>query len=288
MSSPSLPSRILDAPGLRALRRAGFQPRGLRTPEGDMVLLERQCQQDGPTLVLLHGVGSRGSHLQALARGVAPACGRILLPDFLGHGHSTSPAGLDTPRAVHAMIAALDQLLDRRAYLYGNSMGGWAALKYASARPERVAGVFVTAPAGGQLDENLRQDVVSAFVVRSFADARVVVDRAFSRPPLPRWLMALALRSRMDRPVIHQLLDSAGPEVDLTPSDLAGLRMPVTVMWGGADRLLHPQQRDWFREHLPAHARFEERGPWGHSPYLDQLPELVPELADFVSRPEGG
>jgi pimeloyl-ACP methyl ester carboxylesterase len=287
MPTATLPSRLLDAPGLRALKRAGFQPRGLRTPEGDMVLLERRSNPEGPTLALLHGVSSRGSHLQALALRVAPACGRILLPDFLGHGHSTSPAGLDTPRAVRGMTAALDQLLDHPAYLYGNSMGGWAALKYAAARPDRVAGVFVTAPAGGQLDEKLREHVVSAFVVRSYADAGVVVDRAFGRPPLPRWLMALALRSRMDRPVVHQLLDSAGPEVDLTPGDLASLTMPVTVMWGGADRLLHPQQRDWFRQHLPQHARFEERPAWGHSPYVDQLPELVPELTAFLSRTQG-
>ncbi len=95
------------------------------------------------------------------------------------------------------------------------------------------------------------------------------------------------LRSRMDRPVVHQRLDSAGPEVDLTPADLASLTMPLTVMWGGANRLLHPQQRDWFRQHLPRHARFEERPAWGHSPYVDPLPELATELTACLSRPQG-
>lgn len=94
---------------------------------------------DGPLLVMLHGLGATGevyAGLEALLPGSWP--GGWLVVDLLGHGRSPRAASY----TFEAHAAAVAEVLprDRDVVLLGHSMGGMVALALAPRLP-RVVGV---------------------------------------------------------------------------------------------------------------------------------------------------
>lgn len=68
--------------------------------------------------------------------------------DYFGHGQSSGEFTAGTiSRWLEDTLAVLDQLGKGPQVLIGSSMGGWLALLAALARPERVAGLLLIAPA---------------------------------------------------------------------------------------------------------------------------------------------
>lgn len=115
--------------------------------DGPVHYAEWEGPSEGPTFVLVHGLG--GSHLNWLS--VAPGLaqqGRVLALDLAGFGR-TPPAGR------RATLGANRRLLNRfihatgaaPAILVGNSMGGAISAMQASAEPETAAGLVLVDPA---------------------------------------------------------------------------------------------------------------------------------------------
>lgn len=115
--------------------------------DGPVHYAEWAGPSDGPTFVLVHGLG--GSHVNWLS--VAPGLterGRVLAPDLAGFGR-TPPAGRRATlggnrRLLHRFIEATGAA---PAILIGNSMGGAIAAMQASAEPETAAGLVLVDPA---------------------------------------------------------------------------------------------------------------------------------------------
>ncbi|HFA60194.1 MAG TPA: alpha/beta hydrolase, partial [Rhodospirillales bacterium] len=76
-------------------------------------------------------------------------CGRAYLRfDYRGHGRSSGRFETFTiGGAKEDTLAVLDELVEGPTVLVGSSMGGWVALLAAIARPERVRGLVLVAPA---------------------------------------------------------------------------------------------------------------------------------------------
>ena len=76
----------------------------------------------------------------------------------------------------------------------------------------------------------------------------------------------------------------AGVKLDdlLQPAELNGLRMPVLVVWGARDGIIPPECLDFFKAHLPPHAKFVEPEHFGHSPYLENPEGLTELIAGFL------
>jgi 2-hydroxy-6-oxonona-2,4-dienedioate hydrolase len=97
----------------------------------------------GPAVVLLHGTGG---HAEAFCRNVLPlaeAGYRTYAIDMLGHGYTAKPVGsrylIDD--YVKHLIRFLDVVTDSAAYLVGESLGGWVAMRAALAHPGRVRAI---------------------------------------------------------------------------------------------------------------------------------------------------
>lgn len=101
---------------------------------------------DGPPLVLLHGIGSRGVSwwpvVDALAANV-----RLYALDLRGHGASDRPAaGYLFPDYAADLAAVVDGLDLARPAVLGHSLGGLVALTWAADHPDGAAALVVEDP----------------------------------------------------------------------------------------------------------------------------------------------
>ena len=264
--------------GLWRLARTGFVRREVLTAIGRVVLWERAGE--GPPLVLLHGLGARGSRLRPFVQAL-DLPNPIVLPDFPAHGDSQPPDRMWVPSLVEGVEEATREL--GPAIWYGNSMGGYAAIKIAALRPRTALGVFVSSPGGGALSDDRRHQVMEAFRVGGYGEALALARAAL--PATPDWqcrFLALGVKYATGDPVVRQLVDSVGPHDDLTLRDMRALRMPTTVVWGTEERLLHPSQREWFRANLPGHASLIEPEGMGHAAWFEHTHELADMFRAFV------
>jgi pimeloyl-ACP methyl ester carboxylesterase len=110
----------------------------------------RRISGRGPTLLWLGGFRSEmsGTKAEALAAW-AGANGRDFLRfDYFGHGESSGDFAEGTISRWRAdALAVLDTLTTGPAVLVGSSMGGWLACLSALARPDRIGGLLLIAPA---------------------------------------------------------------------------------------------------------------------------------------------
>ena len=108
----------------------------------------------GPTIVLVHGLGSRIEHWLPVARLLAKRH-RVVLVDLPGHGDTEMPEPFSLEQAEAALDRALAEERGGPLVLVGHSVGGLVAAAEAMDHPSRVRGlVLVEAP--------LRQDLNDA------------------------------------------------------------------------------------------------------------------------------
>ncbi|MGQ0662696.1 MAG: alpha/beta fold hydrolase, partial [Pseudomonadota bacterium] len=89
--------------------------------------------------------GAKALAVEAFCRAKGHA---VLRFDYRGHGQSSGQFVDGTiSRWADDALAVLDRLTEGPQILVGSSMGGWIALLVAMARPARVAGLTLIAPA---------------------------------------------------------------------------------------------------------------------------------------------
>jgi len=267
------------------LRAAGFRSRFVATSVGRIHALDVDGRGDGPPLVLLHGYSAAAIHYAPLIRRLRPLAPRLLAVDLPAHGLSDDPRPpLDGAALRAGLLEALDGLLGDLggAVLFGNSMGGLAAIRYALARPHRVRGLLLCSPAGAAMDERELAAFRDSLRVATHADALAFTDRLLPPGSRMRHPIAWGVRQKFARPAMRLLLESLRPSDLLRPDELRTLAPPTLVIWGGRDRILPEAHREFFRAHRPAHAAFEEPADFSHSPYLENAPALTARIARFL------
>ncbi len=129
-------------------------------PAGTLHVLERQPQGDLP-VVFVHGLGGRAEHWSAQLEAAGPAIHAVAF-DLPGHGRSDQAGDGDysIPAAAAAIGAVADALSLRRVVLVAHSLGAHAAIEFAGAHRQRVAGLLLVDPSGDQTrlpEEHRRQ-----------------------------------------------------------------------------------------------------------------------------------
>jgi pimeloyl-ACP methyl ester carboxylesterase len=114
---------------------------------------------DQPTLVHVHGFGISGRYLLPTADLLAKEY-RTFVPNLPGYGRSIHPVNvLSIPELADAMVEFFDTVGIERATLIGNSMGCIIAIETARIAPERVAGLVLVSPAGGDYNRPIFKGV---------------------------------------------------------------------------------------------------------------------------------
>lgn len=238
----------------------------------------------GPPLVLVHGLGASGSTFARLMFELRSNWRKIYVPDLPGHGFSPLEPGeqpLGVREHYEALAAWIDTVVKEPAAMVGNSLGGALSLRRALDR-EDTRGVGLLAPAGAPLDGERLEALRRSYALADRSSTMELIDRMFHRRPLLARLVAGDLRETFGSAVVQQVLTSVDGEEGLDVEGLRNLRMPVTLLWGASERLLPEDGIDFFRRHLPDHARIVVVDRCGHVPQIER-PRKTLHLLDSLA-----
>lgn len=274
-----------------ALRLRGFRSRNVRTPVGRVHLLEARGGGRLPTLIVLHGLSSAGFHYYPFLRLLRPKVRHLVAMDLPGHGLSdVPPRGLTPATLREGLYGAFESLLrpHEKVILFGNSLGGLVALRYALLRPERVHALVLFSPGGAMMTAEELEDVRRTFHFPTHQAALAFVDRLFVRPSRLRHLFAWGVRQTFGPPHIQQLVSHLEPAHLLREDELAALAVPTLLLWGEHDRILPMTNLEFFRRALPAHATVELHRGAGHTPFLEGVESIAARVTAFLEDVVGG
>lgn len=239
----------------------------------------------GPTVVLVHGLGGSANSFAGVLFGLRAAYRRIVVVDLPGHGFSPLDAG-ETPLDVRGhfvlLKAFLDAVVPGPITVVGNSMGGALAIELAIERPENTLAVGLLSPAGAPLGDDGLSWVRQGFATKSNKDALTLIERMLHRPPRGAWLVASDFRQAFNTPIIHHVLTNATSTESSDIVKMRALTMPISFVWGASDRLLPMSGYEFFRAHLPPHARIELFAECGHLPQIEQPRRTIALLSDLA------
>jgi pimeloyl-ACP methyl ester carboxylesterase len=268
----------------RSLHRRGVLSGHFASSVGRLHYYESRAGGALPPIVILHGFGASATSYAPVLAHLSPHTSRLLAPEAPGHGFSRAVrSGLSIDDAFAAVTELLDHHLDEPAILFGNSLGGAMALRYAAAAPQRVRGLILSSPAGAPMDPDELSAVVRSFTVGTLREASELLGRLYNRAPWFAPLLSPDLLRHFADPTVRGLLESLQRQKFLTADELAAIQAPTLLLWGRGERLLPNAGLDFFRRHLPAHlAAIEEPADFGHCPYLDRPRQLAERITAFA------
>jgi pimeloyl-ACP methyl ester carboxylesterase len=288
-----LQAQLLDRYGVAA--RSGFCD--LKTIPGRVHVLEFGT---GDPVVFLHGGGGIGAEHIPVAARLAKRF-HVIVPDRPGHGLSEEfdYRSVDLRQAnVEFVEALLDELGIQRAALVGNSFGGFMALCFALAHPERVSKLIILSffPGYDRKLPMMLRIMVTPMLGRllGFTLGRPSVKntrRFFSKlivahiDRMPEELIELeTLHSRTHARSIARLFRAgASPRGFrfryLIGDELPSVLIPTTFLWGEHDAFKTVEEGRAVSRLVPG-SRFDVIADAGHLPSTDQ-PEAV---ADALER----
>jgi pimeloyl-ACP methyl ester carboxylesterase len=202
---------------------------------------------DGPPLLMIHGFGGDGV---VTWRGQVPALRahrRLIIPDLLWFGGSSSTAPPTLTAQARAQLALLDHLGVERADVMGISYGGFVLLRMAQLAPDRLGKIIIVDSPGPQFTDDEVQSMLDRlgaeqpadiFLPNSPDDVRRIMDLTFHKPPpLPRLILRDIQRNLFDEHRTEQtalLEDLPTNRVEITDEMLASFD-DIFVVWGRHD-----------------------------------------------------
>jgi pyruvate dehydrogenase E2 component (dihydrolipoamide acetyltransferase) len=242
---------------------------------------------DGEVILLVHGYGGDRNSWLFLQEPLA-ARHRVYALDLPGHGTSAKDVGDGSLGVLaDAVTGVLDALGADRAHLVGHSMGGAVAVAVAAGFPGRVASLTLIAPSGFGPE-------INAGYLRGFADAQTrrelkpVVGQLFADESLVTRQVVddLLAYKRLDgvdealHTLLGTLLDGDAQAMD-SAAALAMIAdaVPVSVVWGAADRVIPPAQA----QAVTGAVRYLVDGA-GHMPHMERPGEVQAAIEETMAR----
>jgi 3-oxoadipate enol-lactonase len=245
---------------------------------------ERGGSHSGSSLVLLHGYPLDHTIWDAVVPLLENQV-HVITPDLRGHGRSPAPDGVYTMRLLARDVAALlDELGLEKVVLGGHSMGGYAALAFAQAYPQRLQALALIASQAAADPPDRRQGRYETAAQVARQGMVVVADAMAPRlttipsqiEPLRRLILANPPQGAIG------VLKGMAERPDLTDF-LSELDLPVLILTGDQDAFV-PLKRSQTLAARLRHGRLVVVPGAGHLPMLES-PRLVAEaLSPFLTR----
>jgi pimeloyl-ACP methyl ester carboxylesterase len=243
----------------------------------------------GPTVVLVPGMGDLRTTYRFLAPALREAGYRVAVTDLRGHGESDAGFSSYGDAESGADLLALVEELGGPAVVVGNSMGAAAAAWAAAERPDLVSGLVLVGPflrdtAGAWQKRLVRlalarpwaRHVWKAYLPKLYAGRRpadqaaylAAVDDAMKRPGHTAAFARLV--AHLDHGVVEARLDAVGA--------------PSLVVMGELDPDFPDPAAEagWISSRIGAQVVMVPEA--GHYPQSQRPDVVVPAVIDFLAR----
>lgn len=308
-----------DNGGVTASPREDHPEPGHVLPEGRWVDLDGPVHyldyggpEDGPMVLLVHGLGGSVLNWTAIAPSLA-GTSRVMAIDLVGFGR-TQPLG----RSPHIdsnldLIARfIDEVIGHPVIVVGNSMGGLLAMLLADARPDLVSGLVLVDPAV-PVGPTARPDPLVTLMFGTYAVpavARVFMSRRRTFVSAEAQAMAVLrlccvdtarvpkqvlehhielARERENYPDVDAELIVAGRSLVLVLARrrwlyalMERIAVPVLLIHGSKDRLVPLAAAKAVARRNPTW-RFEVAEDVGHVPQLEVPEWTIEQIRDWLA-----
>jgi len=249
----------------------------------------------GPDVILLHGLGADRS---AWAATVPALAGKyhVYVPDQVGFGQSDKP-GIDY--RVGTLVEFLDAFCKKvgiaKATLVGNSMGGWVAMDFALAHPDKVNRLVLVDSAGysskrmgGQpLTREMLQGLNPSTVAgEKQLMALVFHNKIYATDQFAEQAFTTHLRKN-DSYTIDRFIDSILRGEDVVDGRLGAIKAPTLIVWGGEDALVPLAAGKALAEDIPGAASVILDG-CGHVPQVECAAPFNEALLKYLGSEQAG
>jgi abhydrolase domain-containing protein 6 len=253
----------------------GFEQKTVDIGELSLSYYESERFANKPTLLLLHGYSANKDVWPRFARHLVDDY-HIIIPDFAGHGDTEFNEGWDysAPKQSQRLLAFIDTLDIQQVHLAGNSMGGFIAAYFAKDYPQRTLSALLIDPAGVRSPELSDMDKMLAkgrnpFEIHNSEEFAEFYAMTMANPPwLPGFVLDAVGEDYQQRlPQLQQIFaDFHGK--DMLDSQLSEIQVPVLLLWGQEDRLIHVSAVDVWKAGIP-NIQVEVWSGIGHMPMVE-------------------
>jgi len=230
----------------------------------------------GPTVILLHGLGGDGANWAATLPALS-AKFHVFVPDQVGFGRSDKPMiDYRIGTLVDFLNAFYKKVGITKATLVGNSLGGWVAMDFALAHPEKVDRLVLVDSAGYSQKRTgappLSRDVMLGLNPSTIAGEKqlmavVFYNKSFASDQFAEQALMAHLRKN-DSYTIDRFIDSILRGDDVVDGRLAAIHAPTLVVWGREDALVPLAAGKALAEDIPG-AQIAILDSCGHVPQAE-------------------
>jgi len=278
-------------------------PRGrFVTVEGcDIHYVERG---EGRPILLIHGLGGTLHHMRRPLMEEFGDGYRLIALDRPGSGYSTRPGRFDGRLTEQARLLAgfIDALGLERPLLVGHSLGGAVALATALDYPDKVAGLALIAPLTQREDEVAPQfrtlDIRSRLLRRIVSETLAIpmaikaapqtLDFVFGpqKPPHDYAIAGGAMAGMRPGHFYAASTDLVALRHDMRDIEAryGEIRVPVGILFGGADRVLDHRRHGLTMEGRIAGLDIEIAEGIGHMPQYAVTQRVVAFIRRIAGR----
>lgn len=285
-----------DRPVDSLMAKWGAPPSQLLEIQGMRAHVRDEGRRDDPEpILLLHGTGASLHTWDGWVAALQQER-RVIRVDLPGFGLTgPSPDGkYDIGSYVRFVVALMDTLQIQRAVVAGNSLGGYVAWKTAVDHPERVSTLILVDAAGYAYDSQsvpiafrLARNPLTAPLIQRLSSRRTVAssvrnvygDPSKVTPELVERYYELTLREGNRAAIAARF---AQVEPGEFAAQIAKVRQPTLILWGGQDRLIPVDYGRQFQRDI-ADSRLVVFDELGHVPQEEDPARTVAAVMAFLS-----
>lgn len=284
--------KIYDTVMMYERYSTGLEKKSITLDFGEIVYLENDVKSEA-TLVFLHGFGG---NKDTWVRTIAEWDDRyhVIVIDLPGHGESVSKKTLSytTTDQAQRLNLFLEAKKIKHFYLFGHSMGGAIALRYAEHHANNIDALILIDAMGmeqtksdgvklvEQSDKNPLYDVCTKERLETLSNYSM-----YKPPYIPDIIMDALLSEKCARRELEKVLyEDLYIDVDL--SDVAKtIHIPTLILWGEKDRMTHIDNATLFHHTIKGSQLviFKEIG---HVPILEDPKQTADAVDSFIKQME--
>jgi pyruvate dehydrogenase E2 component (dihydrolipoamide acetyltransferase) len=243
---------------------------------GKKLVYLKMGDDEGVPVLLLHGFGA-DMNGWLFNQGDLAEQATVYALDLPGHGQSAKDVDDGSIASMASTVVAFMQEISiQSAHVVGHSMGAAIALKIAADSAQLVSSLTLIAPAG--LGEEINTDFLEGYMAaRRQKHLKPVLEQLVNDKSLISGdMMEDVLKFKRIDGVTEGLKKivennfSGGRQAISMRESLAGLSMPVSVVWGRNDEIIPARHADA----LPDHVRVTIIEDSGHVPQMENAARI--------------